>query len=148
MDDVTWAALTLTLTVAGGLWTWFAFRRRGLAAGLRGAGLTLLPLAAYLTNTLRMFTRIADAVTDWALSLVFSPVVWAGIVLAGVAVVLLGAGRVLDRRGPGRRSPEPVEKGSRPAGAVGAPAPARAESPAADPEMAEIEALLRRRGIE
>ena len=43
VDDVTWGALTLTLTLLGGIWTWCAFRRRGLASGLRGAGFTLLP---------------------------------------------------------------------------------------------------------
>ena len=39
VDDVTWGALTLTLTLLGAFWTWLAFRRRGLASGLRGAAL-------------------------------------------------------------------------------------------------------------
>ena len=38
VDEVTWGALTLTLTLIGGLWTVYAFRRRGVASGLRGAG--------------------------------------------------------------------------------------------------------------
>ena len=37
VDDAAWAALTLSLTVAGAIWTWFAFRRRGLASGDAGA---------------------------------------------------------------------------------------------------------------
>ena len=28
VDDVTWVAFTLTLTILGGIWTWFAFRSR------------------------------------------------------------------------------------------------------------------------
>ena len=150
---MTWAGLALTLTLLGGIYTWFAFRRRGLAAGLRGAGLTLLPLAAYLTNTLRMFTRIVDAVVDWALSLVFSPTVWVGVCLAGLAVVLLVVARLVGRRGGRsasapravRRSPDATAE--RPA--VGRAAPPRS-APAVDTDddMADIEALLRRRGIE
>ena len=98
MDDVTWAVLTLSLTAVGGIYTWFAYQRRGLAAGLKGAGITLLPLAAYLTKTLQMFTRMVDAVADWATSLVFNPAVWLGVILAGVGVVLFGAGRFLEGR--------------------------------------------------
>ena len=57
VDDVTWGALTLTLTLLGGIWTWLAFRRRGVVSGLRGAAFTLLPAAAWLTGTLQLFTR-------------------------------------------------------------------------------------------
>ncbi|NPC99070.1 cellulose synthase [Nocardioides sp. zg-DK7169] len=152
MDDVTWTALTLTLTLLGGIWTWFAFRRRGLAAGLRGAGITLLPLAAYLTDTLRMFTRIVDAISDWAVRLVFSPMVWAGVVVAGLAVTLIVVARFIDSRtgarpaaGAGRRAgavPGGTTKGgASPAGGAGA------TGTTGDKELDEIEALLRRRGI-
>ena len=135
VDDVTWAALALTLTLLGGIWTWFAYRRRGVPAALKGAGLTLLPLAAYLTKTLQMLTRVAEAVADWATTLVFSPVVWVGIVVAGVAVVLFGAGRALEQRhdaAPPKRLPAPQD---------------RRGTPAIDDDLAEIEALLRKRGI-
>ena len=142
MDDVAWGALALSLTLVGGTYTYYAYQRRGLAAGLRGAALTLLPLAAYLTDTLRMFTRIGDAVGDWATGLVFSPSVWLGVIVAGVSVLLLGASRVAASRGIGAtparaRAEEP--KGKK----------ARAVEPSApvDDDMAEIEAILRKRGI-
>src|SRR5262245_56639253 len=80
------------------MWTWFAFRRRGLAAGLRGAAFTLLPAAAFLTGTLTMFTEIGGAVTDWATHLVLSPTVWLGVILAGVSVVLFVVSGVLRSR--------------------------------------------------
>lgn len=138
VDDVTWAALALTLTLLGGIWTWIAYQRRGVPAALKGAGLTLLPLAAYLTKTLQMLTEIGDAVVDWAASLVFSPVVWLGVVLAGVAVVLFGVGRALEQR----RGPEPKKsERSLPA------ARQQRGAPAIDDDLAEIEALLRKRGI-
>jgi len=139
VDDVAWGALTLGLTLLGGIWTWFAYKRRGLGAGLRGAGLTLLPLAAYLTRTLKMFGRIGDAVADWAADLVFSPRVWIGVVVAGVAGVLYVTGRAIERRkGPRDGKPKRV-KGESPK-AVGAPA-------AEDDDLADIEAILRSRGI-
>jgi hypothetical protein len=143
MDDVTWAALTLSLTAVCGIYTWFAFRRRGLAAGLKGAGITLLPLAAYLTKTLQMFTRIVDAVTDWAASLVFSPAVWLGVILAGVGVVLFGAGRLLERRQGG---PKPVRGRPAPAGDLPA-GRAPGSHPVVDDDLADIEAILKKRGI-
>jgi len=142
VDDVTWAALALTLTLLGGIWTWTAYRRRGVPAALKGAGVTLLPLAAYLTKTLQMLTEVGDAVVDWATSLVFSPVVWLGIVLAGVAVVLFGAGRAIEQR----RGPAVRQKGR--AGTKAVPAAReRRGAPAVDDDLAEIEALLRKRGI-
>lgn len=146
MDDVTWAALTLSLTAVCGIYTWFAFRRRGLAAGLKGAGITVLPLAAYLTNTLQMFTRIGDAVVDWAAGLVFSPTVWLGVILAGTGVLLYGAGRLLDRRRRGDR--EPGRRASEPAGDLPAGRPSRTEPIVDDDDdLADIEAILRKRGI-
>ena len=57
----------------GGFYTWWAYRNRGATPAMRGLALTLLPAAAWLTATLRMFSEIAAAVTDWAVHLVFSP---------------------------------------------------------------------------
>lgn len=146
MDDATWTALAVTLTALGGLYTWWAWRRRGWVPAMRGLGLTLLVPAAYLTRTLRMLTRIVDAVGDWALSLVFSPTVWIGTGLAGVAVVLLVVSGMLSARGVGRRD---GNGGAREAPGGESPrqvGPARGE-PAIDDDLADIEALLRKRGI-
>jgi hypothetical protein len=145
VDDVTWAALTLTLTILGAIWTWLSFQRRGLASGLRAAAFTLLPLAAYLTRTLRLITRIAGAIADWAASLVLSPFVWMGFALAGVSAVLFVVSGFLRARQLGTRtdSAKAATGGKRgkalPPGGRGAPA--------IDDDMAEIEALLRKRGI-
>ena len=65
MDEAAWGALTLSLTVLGGIYTWFAFRSRGFVAGLRGVGFTMLPVALLLTDTLEMATKIGSAVGDW-----------------------------------------------------------------------------------
>lgn len=145
MDDVSYGVLALALTLVAGTWTWFAYRRRGIGAGLTGAGITLLPIAAYLTDTLRMFGRIGGAVGDWATGLVLSPSVWAGIVLAGLGVVLFGAGRAVTAR-TGDRPAAP--RGRREQLPSSAPATRTGASPApVDDDLADIEALLRNRGI-
>jgi hypothetical protein len=136
VDDVAWGALALSLTLLGGIWTWFAYRRRGFAAGLRGAAFTLLPLAAYLTKTLQMLGEIGDAVADWATSLVFNPQVWLGIVIAGVAGVLFVVSGWLSAR----RDDTPKQvRGKKPEAVEG--------SAIVDDDMADIEAILRDRGI-
>ncbi|MCW2791299.1 MAG: hypothetical protein JWO76_397 [Nocardioides sp.] len=148
MDDVTWGALTLTLTLLGAIWTWVAYQRRGVTSGLRALAFTLLPLAAYLTKTLQMFTKIVDAVATWATNLVFNPFVWAGVVLAGLSVVLFTVSGYLRSRELGRSRPS-GETGSKPAPASRKELPPAAGrgGPAIDDDMAEIEALLRKRGI-
>jgi len=146
VDDVTWGALTLTLTLLGGLYTWFAFRRRGFVAGLRGVGVTLLPVALLLTDTLQMVTRIGDAIADWALGLAFSPATWLGVILAGVAVVCFVVAGVLANRGAGAAPRWGADERT----AKGLPeARGRKAAPvvSGDPEMDEIEALLRKHGI-
>jgi hypothetical protein len=148
VDDVAWGALALTLTVLGGIYTWFAFRRRGVAAGLRGASLTLVPVALYLTRTLRLVTDVAGEVVDWAVHLVFSPLVWLGFLIAALSVVLYVVSGVLKSRdiGSGPRT----KRADRAAGPQELPARRPSSSRRVvdeDPELAEIEALLRKRGI-
>jgi hypothetical protein len=138
LDSVTWGAFTLTFTVLGGLGAWLAYRRRGLRSGMRWAATTLLVPAAYLTHTLKMLSQVASAITHWATSFVWNPLVWVGLGLFAVSVLLF----VVAGRLPGR------ERKAAPAGGgrkqVGAGAPALSGG---DAEMAEIEALLKRRGI-
>jgi hypothetical protein len=136
VDDVTWGALALTLTLIGGLWTWFSFRRRGLAAGLRASAFTLLPIAAYLTRTLRLAADIGTAVGDWAARLVLDPFVWMGFVVAGVSGALFVVSGILRSRQLGAG---PTKKDKQ--------LPAAKGSPAIDDDLADIEALLRKRGI-
>lgn len=141
MDQAAWGALTLSLTVLGGIYTWFAFRNRGFVAGLRGVGFTLIPVALLLTDTLQMVTRIGSAISDWALNLAFSPATWLGIMLGGVSVVCFVVAGFMANRGaddkPAKAAPKQVGKGQG----------QKSDPILADPELAEIEALLRKRGI-
>jgi hypothetical protein len=145
VDDAAWGALALALTVLGGTYTWFAFRSRGWVAGLRGAGLTILPAALWLTDTLQLLGDLGGAIGDWVLDFAFSPAAWLGIVLALVAVTCFVTAGFLADRGVGAAKAEPkqprkaLEKGR---GRKSEPVLADV-----DPELAEIEALLRKRGI-
>ncbi len=152
VDATTWQALGAVLTVLGLLISIVLWKRRGPATGLRGVAWSLLPLAAGLTGSLRLIWRIGDAVVDWAVRLVFSPVVWAGIVVAGVAVVLFGVSGAMRARG-GRTTSATSRKEARSqreakavAGERSAP-PAGKSGPAQDDGMEDIEAILRKHGI-
>jgi hypothetical protein len=145
VDEAAWGALTLSLTVLGGLYTWFAFRSRGFVAGLRGVGFTLIPVALLLTDTLQMVTRIGDAIGHWALNLAFNPFTWLGLILAGVSVVCFVVSGFLANRGVGSTPSEETPRPKELPKAKGRKAdPVLAD---VDPELAEIEALLRKRGI-
>ncbi|WP_457208598.1 hypothetical protein [Nocardioides sp. P5_C9_2] len=153
MDEATWAALAATLTLLGLAWTWVSFRRRGTTAAMRALGFTLMPVAAYLTGTLEMFTEIAGSVTDWASGLVLNPVTWTGIGLAGFGVVLIVVagvlrdrqlGRATDTTAPGEVSAPTRRRDLPEASSTRSPR----EKPVVDDEMAEIEALLKKRGIQ
>lgn len=141
IDSSTWQALGLTLTAVGLLLSVLLWRRRGPAAGLRGVAWALLPAAAGLTGTLRLVWVIGDSVASWAARLVFSPVVWAGIALAGVSVVLFGVSAAMRARGAG--GPRGSAKGL-PAQRSGQ----RAEPAVQDKDMDDIEAILRKHGIQ
>lgn len=166
-DDTTLTALAITLTVVAGAWAFLTWRRNGLASGIRGLAWTLVPLAALLTGTLRLAVGIVDDVAGWAARLVFSPVVWSGLALAGLAVVLYVVAGMMTARGIGVRgkaAEKAVRKGERVRGRLGgapaapgsgtqaAPAPGRKaakQQPASsgDDDMDEIEAILRKHGI-
>jgi len=150
LDYTTWQALGLTLTLLGLVLSALVWRRRGATAGLRGVAWSLLPLAAALTGTLRLLWRVGDAVVDWAVSLVFSPVVWLGIVLAGVSVVLFVVTGVLRNRAADAGGGRAPARGQVTAERSTAPAsPKQAGTGAAADEGLEddIEAILRRHGI-
>ena len=145
MDEVTWAALAATLTLLGLAWTWFAFRRGDAAAGLRALGVTMLPVAAWLTGTLEMFTEIAGSVTDWATSLVFNPLTWGGIGLAGSGVALIVLSGILrDRQRAGGNDPAPRTRRPLPEASSTRGSGSKA---IVDDDLADIEDILKRRGI-
>ena len=118
-DKIAWLPLCGGLTGLGLVLSYLAMRRRGIGTGLRWAAWSLLPLAAYLTGSIEMFWKMGVAIGDFAKGFVFSPRVWSGIALAGLAVVLFMVSGPLRRRtvkpGQDKRA---AEAGSGAAGAV------------------------------
>lgn len=154
MSEAMLFAISLAITVFGLVASYRSARRRGLASGMRGAAWSLVPLGATMTG-----------VTKFATDLVFSPMKWAGVVLAGLAVVLYMVSGVMLRRGvnegpqeqpavgeSGRKARKAGRKGADGSGArpaVGPSSPAARPADAGlDPDLADIEEILRRRGIQ
>lgn len=149
MDQGAYLALAAALTVLGAIWTWVAFRRRGLGAGVKAAGWTLLAPAAYLTGLLRAGGRIVDAIADWAARLVFSPTVWIGFGIAALAIVLIFVARLLPtKEKPSRAARKEAAAGT--AGPASVAAPKRAKGPVVeedDDDLADVNDILKKYGI-
>jgi hypothetical protein len=111
-QTIEWLPLCAGLTGLGLVLSYLVMRRRGLGAGLRGAAWSLLPLAAYLTGSIKMFWKIGVAIADFAKGFVFSTEVWSGIAVAGLAVLLFVVSGPLRRR-RGKRGQPPGERGER-----------------------------------
>lgn len=144
MSDFFLFSISLAVTVLGLVGSWAAVRRRGAASGLRGAAWSLVPLGAYLTG-----------LTKFLADLAFSPVKWAGVIVLGLGAVLYMTSGVTLRRGggtaevdSGANKPEKSKKKVERASSGGAPKGAiEKRQPATDPDLAEIEQILKNRGI-
>lgn len=160
-EQVAWFPLCAGLTALGLVASWFAWRRRGAAAGLRLAAWSLLPLAAYLVGIIGVLWDVGTTIVGWAVDLVISPLVWAGVALAGLSVVAFVVSGVLKSRRP--KAPSARAAGSA-SGAAAADAPRSREIKAtrmqpagtntssssatsADDDFSDVEEILRRRGI-
>jgi hypothetical protein len=149
IDSTTWQALGLVLTLLGLMVSFVVWRTRGTVAGLRAVAWSLLPAAAGLTGTLRLLWQIGDNIVSWAVHLVFSPIVWLGIVTAGVSLMLFAITAAMRARGVGGARKDdgkdgkelPAERSSKPARKSG-----KSVAPV-DDDMADIEAILRKHGI-
>ena len=160
-SQIAWLPVCGGLTAFGLVLSYLAFRRRGVAAGLRGAAWSLIPIAAYLTQSVQTLWKMGYTFVTWATNFVFSPEKWAGLALAGLALVLFVVSGVA-RRGrlaaddtkPARVSkPKPTAAGAAAAPKAGRkkalePKTAkRATVPGDDDDFSEIEKILRNRGI-
>jgi hypothetical protein len=142
IDSTTWAALALVLTILGAAYSWVSWKRRGLAAGVRGLAWTLVPVAAWLTGTLKLAVNILDETVGWATRLVFSPVVWLGIIAAGASAALFVVSGLMRSRGIGVRE-QRVKEGA----AVEQRRPRQRTPDDGLDDMADIEAILKKHGI-
>ena len=100
--------ICLALTAVGLVAAWSRWRRKGPRSGVRMLAWAVLPMAFYLTGLADLIERISSAFTKFGASFVFSPKTWLGVIIAGVAVLLLvvsgGLPKVPRRKGQGRQA--------------------------------------------
>lgn len=156
-SDVVLLPLCIGLALIGVIVAGVAWRKGSRGRVLQGAGLALAPIALYFTGLLRLVWDAVVALVGWAGSIIFTPSMWFGISLLGLCVVLWVVGGLLTRRagpapkaaaaagtakpavGTGRTTTKPAAKKVAPKG--------KTPAPEVDPELAEIEAILKNRGI-
>jgi membrane protein implicated in regulation of membrane protease activity len=156
-SQIAWLPLTFGLSLLGLIAGFITWRRRGAGPGLRIVAWSLLPLAAYLIGVIELLWRFGTAIASFASSFVFSPKVWAGIIVAIVAVLLfVVSGRLRGRarrRSGGQAAPKAAGAGTG-ATATAAGKPGKAIStgkrqPAVvdDDVLGDAAEVLRRHGI-
>jgi len=149
--------ICLALTAAGLVAAWGRWRRKSPRAGVRMLAWAVLPMAFYLTGLADLAERIGSAFTKFGAAFVFSPKTWLGVIIAGVALLLLLISGGLPKVPGRKRSKAAVKEGSAPEAAQGRSSGPQAlttgtgrtrkQAAADDDDMADVEAILRRRGI-
>ena len=143
--DTVLLPLCVGLALLGVIATGIAWRRGNKGRVVQGVALALAPIALYFSGLLRLLWNGIVAVGTWASTLIFSPAIWFGMALLGLCLVLWIVGGFIARRS--RPSTKAVSTQSS-AAALPATKLAARNQPPVDEEMAEIEALLKSRGIE
>jgi hypothetical protein len=170
--DTVLLPLCVGLTLLGIIATGVAWRRGNKGRVVQGVALALAPIALYFSGLLRLIWNGVVAVGTWASRIILSPSVWFGLSLLGLCVVLWVVGSLVARRFPGKpKQKAGASSGSArqqaPAAVTGSAAKARPTAankavgqnkaagpgkatakPPVDDDMAEIEALLKSRGID
>ncbi|MBR8743990.1 cellulose synthase [Nocardiopsis sp. MG754419] len=160
------SGLTLgaALAALGLIITFFVWRRKGAAFGLRGLAWSMLPLVAGLLGLMNVVMQFVLGLFGVLAGLVFNPIVWAGVALVPLMVILYVASGFMKARGVGVKQagakaerPQGDASGAAPKGkpAAGPAQPAAGQVKAPEQKKSgggedfdEIEALLRKHGIE
>lgn len=159
-------AMCAALTGLGGVLAFRSAQQGSYLRATRWVGIALIPIGLYLTGLATLARRVGSALTDWATDLAFGVRAWAGVAVLAVAIALLLLVRTVNARRSGAAAEASPASPALP-GASGRPLPASAEpragrpakaKPAKQPrsrrddtglggEFAEIEEILKRRGI-
>ena len=136
MSDVFLFTISTAVTVLGLMGSWAVARRRGVASGLRGAAWSLVPLGAYLAG-----------LTKFLVDLAFDPLKWAGVIVLALGGVLYVTSGVMLRRGADVAPADRRSGRAKETQAGVAPEAVGERAPGADSDLAEIERILKNRGI-
>jgi hypothetical protein len=148
--------ICVAIALIGVILAGVSWRRGRKGRVLQAAALAIVPFGLYLTGFLRVLWDAVVDIVKWAFRLVISPMLWVGVSLIGLCIVLFVIGLLLNKFGG---APEPRQRkkvagqertavgGSKPT-AGGKSQPGTSKSSTGDPELDEIEALLKSHGIE
>ncbi|MEY9942562.1 hypothetical protein [Streptacidiphilus sp. MAP5-3] len=159
--------ICMALSAVGVVLAVLTASRGRFRAGIRWLAVALVPTGLWLTGLITVFRQIGHSLASWATHLVFDPRVWIGVVMLGVAVVVLFSTGVRLRRGRGKgtsqgngtsvaaKQPAPAATTGRPAGAGQALPASSSGKPGTSGgsggtdlgDFSDIEEILKRRGI-
>ena len=128
--------------------TGIAWRRGNKGRVIQGVGLALAPIALYFSGLLRLLWDAIVAFGTWASKIILSPAVWFGLSLAWPVRCAVGGGRTDRPSVPSKNKAVSAESTGNALPAKKGAGKAQQSAPPIDEEMAEIEALLKSRGIE
>ena len=146
--DTVLLPLCVGLTLLGVIATGIAWRRGNKGRVIQGVCLALAPIALYFSGLLRLLWDAVVAFGTWASKIILSPAVWFGLSLLGLCVVLWVVGGLIGRRSSVKNKAVSAESAGKSLPAKKGAGKAPQSAPPIDEEMAEIEALLKSRGIE
>ena len=160
-SDLVLLPLCIGIALIGVLVAGFAWRKGERGRVVQGVALAVAPVGLYFTGLLRLVWDAVVALVGWATSIIFSPTMWFGISLLGLCVVLWVVGGILTRRSAAKSgSVSAASTKSAVTGGRTTPTSSTAVTPTKksvpkgkaaaadiDPELAEIEAILKNRGI-
>lgn len=152
-SSLEWLPWTILLSAVGAFATWRAFKNGDRGAVVRRLGWTLLPWGFYFMGLIRFTVRVFDAVADWAASFAFSPLAWLGVGVSVISVLMIGGGTLLSGFRRRRKAKSGSSEAKSGASEGKAPKqvdelPSRKKAEPADDGADDIEAILRRHGIE
>jgi hypothetical protein len=161
--DVVTGALCMALTGLGLVIAVQTARRHNYLSATRWTAAALFPIGLYLTGVATLGRRVGSATVDWATDLAFGIKAWGGVAILAFAVMLLMITRMVGGRkgGKSEAGATAADVSSLTASGTGggalpqsrqpkptaAPRSRRGGRGAVDDEFADIEEILRRRGI-
>ena len=150
-SSLEWLPWTILLSAVGAFATWRAFKNGDRGAIVRRFGWTLLPWGLYFMGLIRFTVRVFDAIADWAAGFAFSPLAWLGVGLSVVSFLMIGGGALLSGFRGRRKAKSRSVEGKAPKQVKETPSkdkPSKKKAEPADENVDDIEAILRRHGIE
>ena len=146
--DTVLLPICVAIALIGVILAGLAWRRGSKGRVLQAAALAIIPFGLYLTGFLRVLWDAVVDIVRWAVRLVFSPTLWIGFALIAFCIALFVVGLVISRLS-GEAKPKEKKSVKSGGGGPGRPSVGSGkQTTEEDPELAEIEALLKSRGIE